>query len=98
MSDQPDTPNTNIHPFQPKAARDKARDMLGRLQPAAGASHVAATVPAPQKMGLYPLQDDVLVSKPLYNLILLVLTRGSDVDRQKVAEMMQESYNAPFQD
>ena len=48
------------------------------------------------KLGLYPLSEDVIISLPLYHLIVAVLTEGTPEDQQKVAEMMRLAFTAPF--
>lgn len=91
-----DNSDSRIRPFQPKAERQQARDLLGRLR-LGGPPDSTPPVEGQQKLGLYPLQDDVLMSKPFYELILISLLRGGEEERRRVAEIMRDAYNAPYQ-
>lgn len=61
-----------------------------------------AVEPAPplvttgEKFGLYPVADDVIVSKPLFILILTLLDSGEEEDRAGLAQWMREAFAAPF--
>ena len=85
---------SKIRPFPNEASRAGLRDLLSKAQ------HVRPPMVEEQqpgrKLGLYPLADDVIISLPLYHLIIAVLDDGSPADQQKVAEMMRMAYAAPF--
>jgi hypothetical protein len=52
-----------------------------------------------QKLGLYPLgggNEDVLVSRPLYDLILLMLDKGTPEQQAEVARLMRTCERAPW--
>ena len=85
----------NIRQFQSRAVREQAREMLGRLQlDAPPLVEVAAS--RPQKMGLYPFAEDILVSRPLYALIISKLRTGTVEERQRVADLMDFFLDAPY--
>lgn len=48
------------------------------------------------KMGLYPLAEDVIVSLPLFHVIVLTLERGAPEDRAALVASLKESYAAFF--
>lgn len=84
---------SKIRPFPNDASRATVRELLERVE----RQRPTDQPPKVQKLGLYPLgNEDVIISLPLYHLIVAVLTRGTPGDQQKVAEMMQSAYVAPF--
>jgi hypothetical protein len=86
--------NEKVTPFPNDASRKALQDLLRESQPANGTPYPKI----PQKLGVYPLgDDDVLVSKALFDLILFVLERGTAEGRAEIARLLRESYGAPFQ-
>lgn len=51
-----------------------------------------------QKLGLYPLgDDDVIMSRPLYELVIQLLEKGTPESQLEVARMMRKCERAPYQ-
>jgi hypothetical protein len=86
--------DTKIRAFPNEASRKTVRELLDDVERPTEA--VAVTGRARNKLGLYPLAEDVIISLPLYYLIVKVLTEGTPADQEKVAEMMRLAYDAPF--
>jgi hypothetical protein len=83
--------DTKIRAFPNPASRKTVRELLDAVDlPPTEAQTLR------NKLGLYPLAEDVIISLPLYHLIVTVLTEGSPEDQQKVAEMMRLAFTAPF--
>jgi hypothetical protein len=84
-------------------AVDQKDDDSGARYVRALLARVPVDTPLPplgQKLGLYPLgdgNDDVLVSRPLYDLILLMLDKGTPEQQAEVARLMRTCERAPFQ-
>lgn len=84
---------SKIRPFPNEASRKTVRELLEQVEK----REPSGPQPNPnRKLGLYPLGDDVIISTPLYYLIVTVLEHGSAADQAKVAEMMRTAYAAPF--
>lgn len=84
----------NIQPFPNEASRAKVKELIDRLRD--GPPPVDGSLR--QKLGLYPLGgDDVIMSLPLYRLILVMLEEGTLEHRVYVAEMLKTAFDAPFQ-
>lgn len=79
-----------IRAFPNEASRKTVRELLDDVEQPAEVQALR------NKLGLYPLAEDVIISLPLYYLIIKVLTEGSPSEREKVAEMMRLAYSAPF--
>jgi hypothetical protein len=94
-TDDPTPAPSKIQPFPNEASRAAVRDLLHHFPRA----QERTPVPAPSmgvKLGLYPMAEDVIMSIPLYQLILSVLDSGTRDDQQKIAAMMRQAYDAPF--
>ena len=89
-----------VQPFPNAASRSAFVDLAARLRGETPLPEIApppeALMPSSAKIGLYPLAEDVIVSRALYQIILLALERGSDADRTRVAEMMRLAELAPY--
>lgn len=48
------------------------------------------------KLAMYPLAEDVIISNPLFSVILVTLTQGSMTEREQLAEMLKSGYAVPF--
>lgn len=80
---------SNVRPFPSREDRVALKDLKPKEPP---------VTPPVEKLGVYPLADDVIVSKPLFLLIVTVLERPdvSQAERTKVAQMMRKGYEAPW--
>lgn len=81
---------SKIRAFPNEASRKTVRELLDDVEQPAEVQVLR------NKLGLYPLAEDVIISLPLYYLIIKVLTEGTAADQEKVAEMMRLAYSAPF--
>jgi hypothetical protein len=48
------------------------------------------------KYGLYPVGDEVMMSKPTFEVIVHVLVNGSPEDRREVATTLRRMYDSSF--
>ena len=83
--------DSKIRPFTPRPSRD-LKALLDQ--------QIETRVPAEarqQKLGLYPLAEDVVVSLPLFHLIVTVLVEGNEDQRKQVATLLRDGFQAPFQ-
>ena len=89
-----------VQPFPNAASRNAFVDLAARLRGEPALPEIApppeASMPPVPKIGLYPLGEDILMSRALYQIILLALERGAEADRARVAEMMRLAELAPY--
>lgn len=83
----------NVRPFPNEASRASLRRLL---EGARGPADPAPPESTSSKLGLYPLGEDVIVSKALYDLILTGLEHATQSDRAQIATMMRAAYAAHF--
>ena len=81
---------TKFRAFPNAASRKTVRELIDGIEQPTESQALRS------KLGLYPLSEDVIISLPLYHLIVAVLTEGTPEDQQKVAEMMRLAFTAPF--
>lgn len=95
-TDDPTPAPSKIQPFPNEASRAAVRDLMRDFPRALELQPPPATATTGVKLGLYPMREDVIISLPLYQLVLSVLDTGTPADRQKLAAMMRQAFAAPF--
>lgn len=84
MSDEEEirTPKLKLLQFQSEPAPD-----FVKVRPPPGSG----------RYGIFPLQEDVIVSLDVFNVILWELERGTAETRARLAGTLRTTYGAPFQ-